>query len=74
MKIIDLNEPIATLIQNNDEIKEILFNLGFTDIIKPVMLNTVGKIMTLNKGSKFKNIDIEKIKQAFIEKGYEIKE
>lgn len=74
MKIVDFNTPIATLIENSDEIKDILYELGFTDIVKPIMLKTVGKVMTINKGSKFKNIDLEIIKTAFKNKGYEIKE
>lgn len=74
MKIIDLNQTILSLIQEDPEIKDILFELGFKDIIKPGMLQTMGRIMTIYKGSKMQSIDIQIIKNAFIEKGYNIKE
>lgn len=38
------------------------------------MLNTVGRFMTIPKGAKMKHIDIEKVKEEFINKGYKIKE
>ena len=68
MKIIDLNQTILSLIQEDPEIKDILFELGFKDIIKPGILQTVGRIMTIYKGSKMQSIDIQIIKNAFIEK------
>ncbi len=36
------------------EIKDILVESGFNDVVKPMMLQTAGKIMTLRKGSNFK--------------------
>lgn len=40
-------------------------DLGFKDITNPVMLNTVGKVMTIKKGAQMKGIDIDKIKETF---------
>ena len=42
MKIIDLNQTILSLIQEDPEIKDILFELGFKDIIKPGILTDRG--------------------------------
>jgi len=45
-------------------------NLGFDNIVNPVMLNTVGRIMTIKKGSEMKNISLDKIKEAFLENNF----
>lgn len=60
-KCIDLNTSIHQLSKTYPEIIDILFSLGFTEIVKPMMLNTVGRFMTLNKGAKMRNIDIEMV-------------
>ncbi len=73
-KIIDINKSIFELCNEYPEIPEILVSLGFKDIVKPGMISTAGRFMTLNKGSKAKGIDLDKIKQEFIRLGYEIKE
>lgn len=73
-KILDLNKSIKTLASEYPEVIEIMKSLGFTDIAKPMMLNTAGRFMTIPKGAKVKKIDIEKIKQEFIKHGFTIKE
>lgn len=72
-KYVDFNETIFNSCNRDSEILNILEFLGFTDIAKPGMISTVGRFMTINKGSKVKNIDIIKIKEEFIRRGYEIK-
>ena len=74
MKTIDLNQSIHSMVQSYPEIKEILLLLGFTDIVKPGMLQTVGKFMTLKKGAELKSISLTSIKEAFKEKGFIFKE
>ncbi len=74
MKEININDSIFQLVTTYPEIKDILFSLGFTDIVKPGMLQTVGRIMTLSKGSKAKGISLEIIKKAFHTEGFNIKE
>lgn len=74
MHIIDLDDSILSIITFHPEAKDILFDIGFKDIIKPGMLQTVGRIMTLRKGSIMKSIDLDIIIKAFKDKGYTIKE
>lgn len=74
MHIIDLDDSILSIITIHPEVKDILFNIGFKDIVKPGMLQTVGRIMTLRKGSIMKSIDLNIIIKAFKDKGYTIKE
>ncbi|MCF8020176.1 MAG: DUF1858 domain-containing protein [Vallitaleaceae bacterium] len=71
---IDLNKSIYDLCKEDPKIIEIMNALGFTDITKPAMMNTVGKMMTISKGARMKNIDITTIKNRFIEQGYHIGE
>ncbi len=74
MKDISINDSIFQLVTTYPKIKEILFSLGFIDIVKPGMLQTVGRVMTLSKGSKVKDISLENIKEAFKAQGFNIKE
>ncbi len=69
---IDLNEKIFNLVNQDEAIVSILLELGFKDIMKPGMLKTVGKIMTLKKGAKFRKIDLNDIIKKFEEKGYKV--
>ena len=57
MKRITLNESIYELVTRYPEMKAILFELGFEDIVKPGMIQIVGKFMNLKKGSALKKID-----------------
>ncbi|MFA5523600.1 MAG: DUF1858 domain-containing protein [Tissierellales bacterium] len=71
-KVISLNETIYELCTKYPEIKDILRELGFEDIANPIMMNTAGRIMTIQKGTQMKNFDIEKIKEKLKENGFEI--
>lgn len=72
MKQIDKNKKVAELISENPEIKDIMISLGFKDITNPMALQTVGKIMTLEKGAQIKGIPWEKVQAAFAEHGFEL--
>lgn len=73
-KIINLNDSIYEINNKYPEIKEILYNLGFTDIVKPGMINTAGRFMTLKKGSQMKKIDLNLIKDTLDKSGYTVEE
>ena len=72
MKKISLNESIYELVTKHPEIKGILFELGFKDIVKPGMIQTVGKFMNLKKGSVSKKIDMSTITEKMKSGGYEV--
>ena len=74
MKKISLDDTIFKIVTAYPEIKEILFGLGFEDIVKPMMLKTAGKIMTLRKGSSFKKIELNAIVEELKSHGFEIEE
>lgn len=73
-KIIDMSKSVYNLSQEFPEIKEIMQELGFTDIVKPGMLNTAGRFMTLPKGAAMKGISLEAVKEAFVKKGFKVQE
>ncbi len=39
--------PIYDLVKAHPDIKQIMADLGFVDIVKPGMLQSIGRIMTL---------------------------
>ena len=71
-KQIDLNKTVYELCSHDQDLPNILADIGFKDITKPGMLSTVGRFMTISKGAIAKNIDIETIKQELIRYGYTI--
>ncbi|MDY3196050.1 MAG: DUF1858 domain-containing protein [Paracholeplasma sp.] len=70
---IDLNEKIIDLVKKDEKIKDILSELGFSEITKPGMIQTVGRFMSIYQGSSLRKIDIEVIKERFKSYGYQIK-
>lgn len=73
-KVLDLNKPVFELAEKYPDFIDIFAGLGFTDIKKPAMLNSMGRIITINKGSEMKGIPLDKIKEVFIKHGYVIEE
>lgn len=72
MKKIISTEKIYDIINKYPDVVDIMVELGFKDIVKPGMLATAGKVMTVEKGAKMKNIPFEDIVKVFNEHGYSI--
>ena len=51
-----------------------MLELGFDNIMNPVMLNTVGRIMTIKKGAALRQIDINTIIDTFKKYHYTLEE
>jgi hypothetical protein len=68
-KVVNINSTLFEVVKTYPEIIDIMKTLGFENIANPVMLNTVGKIMTIKKGSEMKKIDLKIIKEKFLEHG-----
>lgn len=71
-KEIDLGESVYALCTKHPELVELMKELGFTDILKPGMLQTAGRFMTIPKGAEMKGIDMEIIAAKLTELGYTI--
>lgn len=72
MNTIDLNLPVAEIISQHPEVKEILVELCFKPLANPAMLNTVGKVTSLKTGSKMTKIPLDRIQQVLECNGYEV--
>lgn len=71
-KVLDLNKPVFELAEKYPDFIEIFAGLGFSDIKNHAMLNSMGRIITIRKGSEMKGIPLDKIKEVFREHGYDI--
>lgn len=72
MKKISMSSSIYSIVREYPDAADILMELGFAEISKPGMLNTAGRVMTLPKGAILRGIELDKIRKAFMDKGYEI--
>lgn len=72
MNTIDLNLPVAEIINQHPEVKEILVELGFKPLANLAMLNTIGKVTSLKTGSKMTKIPLDRIQQVLECNGYEV--
>ncbi|MDO5016429.1 MAG: DUF438 domain-containing protein [Eubacteriales bacterium] len=71
-KQIDLNKTVYELTKAYPELIDIMVDLGLTEVAKPAMLHSVGKIMTLPKGAKMKNIPMLDVVIALQAKGFQL--
>ena len=69
---LDLNKTVFELTQEYPELIDIMADLGFTEIAKKPVLHSVGKIMTIPKGAKMKNISMMDVVTTLMEKGFEL--
>ncbi len=65
-------QSICDLVTKYPEIKELMAELGFKDILKPGMLQTMGKVMTIEKGARMKAISPERIRETFSNSGFNL--
>ncbi|MHC5228161.1 DUF1858 domain-containing protein [Enterococcus sp. LJL99] len=72
MKELDLNRSLADLVSEYPEVLMIMHDLGFKEIKRPGMIQTVGKYMTINKGMKLKKVPLEVITTKFEAHGFTV--
>ena len=71
-KKLDLTKTVYELSNEYPELIEIMAGLGFTEITKKAMLHSVGKIMTIPKGAKMKNISMMDVVTTLMSNGFEL--
>jgi hypothetical protein len=71
-KVIYLNKNMAELCKSYPELKQIMANLGFKDIMKPLALQSMGRIMTIPKGAATKEIPMKKIVEVLKQNGFQM--
>ena len=71
-KKLDLNKTVFELTEQYPELIDIMAKLGFTEITKKPVLHSVGKIMTIPKGAKMKNISMMDVVTSLVANGFEL--
>lgn len=71
-KKLDLNKTVFELTEQYPELIDIMAKLGFTEITKKPLLHSVGKIMTIPKGAKMKNISMMDVVTSLMANGFEL--
>ena len=71
-KKIDLSRSVFELTEEYPELIEIMMGLGFTEITKKPVLHSLGKLMTIPKGAKMKNIPMTDVVTALMANGFEL--
>lgn len=69
---IDIRLTVRELATQYPDIIPLMQQLGFHDIVKPGMLNTAGRFMTIRQGAQLKKIDLADIVTAFESAGYTV--
>lgn len=62
------------LITQYPELKAVFIRLGFDQLLNPISLQTVGRIMTLRKGSKMKGIDLHTIDRELRDSNFQLED
>lgn len=70
---VSLEDTVYKIIKDHPEVKEIMIELGFDNIVKPKLLKTVGKLMTISKGCMMQGIELYKVQEMFEINGLELK-
>lgn len=74
MNTIYLEDSVYKTLQHHPEVKELLIELGFKSLSQPQMVQTVGRITSLKKGSKIAKIPLDSIIRQLELNGYIVKE
>lgn len=69
---VHLNDKVGQIIKNVPEMKTIMIELGFDQLLDPKMLATMGKVMTLKMGAQMKGISVSQIQKLCKEYDIEI--
>lgn len=71
-RTINLQKSVHDLCTEFPELIEFMKDAGFPDIVKPGMLATVGRFMTLPKGAKMKGIELDQLIEKLRVLGFEV--
>lgn len=69
---IDVDRPVHDLCVENPTLIGAMQSLGFTEIVKPGMLATAGRFMTLRKGAALKRIPMKAIETELAARGFTV--
>jgi len=73
-KILDLNKTVYELASQYPKFIQIMAANGFPEIALPGMTSTAGRFMTVPKGVKLKGLNLDDLRKAFTDGGFEVVE
>jgi len=71
-RTLNLQKSVHDLCTEFPELIEFMKEAGFPDIVKPGMLATAGRFMTLPKGARMKGIDLDQLIEKLHALGFEV--
>lgn len=72
MKEISLKQSVYEICTAHPELVEVMREIGFVNITRPGMLQSVGKFMTIPKGCRTMRIPLEKVNEHFQAHGFNL--
>ena len=73
-KVLDLKKTVAELVKEFPEFKQAMAEIGFKEILNPIALEAMGRVITLPKGAAVKGIPLETVIDGLKARGFSIKE
>lgn len=73
MKELDMRESLYELTETYPELIDILKDLGFLGIAKPVVRQTLGRATTIPQGCKRQGKDLNEVIAKLEEQGFKVK-
>lgn len=71
--VIDFNISVYKVLEKNPEIKPLLVEAGFKPLMDKKMLQSVGRLVSLNQGVRKINISADELVKNLQWNGYEVK-
>ncbi len=65
MPVIQMHDTVYNIVKTYPLVKDIMVELGFSKITKKVVLESVGRVMTLHKGLQMHHQDIAMVRTIF---------
>ena len=72
-KELDVNKTVAELVKEFPELREAMAEIGFKEILNPIALEVMGRVMTLPKGAAVKGFRWEDVVHKLEERGFSLK-
>lgn len=73
-KTIKADDTLYSIYTKYPEIMDILYDFGFTQIKFPQMIQTAGRMMSLEKGCSLRGFGYEKLKEILRKHNFEIED
>ncbi len=71
--IVDLSLPVYDTLKQHPELLDLLIQLGFKPLSNPTMRESVGRLVSLNKGCEMIHLSKEQLIQELEWNGYTVK-